>query len=354
MDFSKKSLPVLLKFKNSENSVDILFPKEYPIKHYKEKVFKELKMESIEKLSRNLSKFFTLAVVLVAIFAYLIPGPGLAIAPYISYLLMLVLFGMGLNLSIEDFKRIGKNPVPVVLGTIAHYVIMPGIAFLLVHLFHLTGPAAVGVILVGSCPSGTSSNVMAFLAGGDVALDVSIGFLSTLLAPIMIPTLVSLLAGKYVSVPASQMFFNTLKIVLIPIVLGVLIHTFFGTKIEKVNHLTPLISQVAILIIIMAVFSANHNQIASKDSLIVVPVVILHNLLGYLLGYTFARIIGLNLAQQKAITFEVGMQDSALGATLAMKFFVPQAAMASTIFSIWHNISGSILSSWWRNHSPRY
>ena len=166
----------------------------------------------------------------------------------------------------------------------------------------------------------------------------------------MIPLLVSTLAGKYVEVPALSMFLNTLKIVLIPVLLGVLVHTLFGKKVEKVNHVTPLISQVAILAIICAVFSANHAQFTNKASLLIIPVVMLHNLFGYLLGFVFAKATHLNLRQQKAITFEVGMQDSALGATLAMKFFVPQAAIASTIFSIWHNISGSILSSWWRNH----
>lgn len=310
-------------------------------------------MKTLETVTHWLSKYFTLLVVAVALFSYFVPAVGLQIAPHTSVLLMIVLFGMGLSLNLDDFKRIGKNPIPVILGTVAHYVIMPGIAFLLVHIFHLQGAAAVGVILVGSCPSGTSSNVMAFLAGGDVALDVSIGLLSTLLAPVMIPLLVSTLAGKYVDVPAGDMFFNTLKIVLIPVVLGVLLHTVFGKKVERVNHVTPLISQVAILAIICAVFSANHAQFTNHESLLIIPVVMLHNLFGYFLGFLFAKVTHLNLRQQKAITFEVGMQDSALGATLAMKFFVPQAAIASTIFSIWHNISGSVLSAWWRNHSEK-
>ena len=307
-------------------------------------------MRTLETLTKFVSKNFTVLVIIVALFSYFFPSLGLSIAPHTSILLMVVLFGMGLSLNVGDFKRIGKHPVPVILGTVAHYIIMPGMAFLLVHLFHLQGAAAVGGILVGSCPSGTSSNVMAFLAGGDVALDVSIGLLSTILAPVMIPLLVSTLAGKYVEVPALSMFLNTLKIVLIPVLLGVLVHTLFGKKVEKVNHVTPLISQVAILAIICAVFSANHAQFTNKASLLIIPVVMLHNLFGYLLGFVFAKATHLNLRQQKAITFEVGMQDSALGATLAMKFFVPQAAIASTIFSIWHNISGSILSSWWRNH----
>ena len=258
---------------------------------------------------------------------------------------------MGLTLTTEDFKRIAKRPIPVVLGTVAHYVIMPGLAWLLCMIFHLKGATAAGVILVGSCPSGTSSSVMAFLSGGDVALDVSIETLSTLLAPLMIPTLLSFLAGQYVSVPAQSLFLSTLRIVVVPIILGVLIHSIFGKKIDAIIKIMPLISQAAILLIVGAVVSANHANIFTAATALVIPVVMLHNLCGYALGFGFSKILGLEEPQQKAITFEVGMQDSSLGATLAMKYFVPQAAIPSTIFSIWHNISGSILSSWWKNHS---
>ncbi|MCI1831904.1 MAG: bile acid:sodium symporter family protein [Bifidobacterium sp.] len=306
-------------------------------------------MNAVKSISRGLSRYFTLFVIVVAVFSFFVPQVGTAVAHYTSYLLMVVIFGMGLNLTIDDFKRIGKHPLPVILGTVAHYVIMPLIALLLVTIFHLDGAAAAGVILVGCCPSGTSSNVMAFLAGGDVALDVSIGILSTLLAPIMLPLLVSVLAGKYVDVPFASMFLNTAEIVLIPIMLGVLIHTFFKDRVDKVREATPLVSQVAILIIIMAVFAANSSEFLKPETLLIIPVVMLHNLCGYGLGFLFAKAIRLDYRQQKAITFEVGMQDSALGATLALRFFTPQAAIASTIFSVWHNISGSVLSSWWAN-----
>lgn len=310
-------------------------------------------MKQVTAASKWVSKYFTLLVVVAAVFAFMVPAVGLAIVPYASYLLMVVLFGMGLSLNVADFKRIAKNPLPVILGTVAHYVIMPSLAFLLVKLFHLEGALAVGVVLVGSAPSGTSSNVMAFIAGGDVALDVSIGVLSTLLAPVMLPLLVSFLAGSYIDVPAAAMFFNTIKIVLLPIVLGVVLHTFFGHKLDKVNQVTPMISQLAILTLIVAVFSANHATFTNAATLLVIPVVMLHNLCGYALGFVFAKAIKLDHAQQKAITFEVGMQDSALAATLALKFFTPQAAVAATIFSIWHNLSGSVLATWWKDRDEK-
>ncbi|MFM1591600.1 bile acid:sodium symporter family protein [Streptococcus mutans] len=311
-------------------------------------------MESLTQFSKKLSKWFTLVVVIWAVFNYFLPTTSRWVIPNTSYLLGIILFGMGLTLTTEDFVRISKRPVPVALGTVAHYVIMPSLAWLLCLIFHLKGATAAGVILVGSCPSGTSSSVMAFLSGGDVALDVSIEILSTLLAPVMLPLLLSVLAGQYIAVPALSLFLSTLRIVVVPIILGVLIHTFFGKKIAVVIKLMPLISQVAILLIIGAVVSANHANIFTAATALVIPVVMLHNLCGYSLGYAFAKLLHLEEPQQKAITFEVGMQDSSLGATLAMKYFVPQAAIPSTIFSIWHNISGSILSSWWKNHSQSH
>lgn len=308
-------------------------------------------MEKLTDFSRQLSKWFTLVVIIWAFFNYLLPQTSTWVIPNTSYLLGIILFGMGLTLQTEDFVRISKRPIPVILGTVAHYIIMPSLAWLLCHLFHLTGATAAGVILVGSCPSGTSSSVMAFLSGGDVALDVSIEILSTLLAPIMLPLLLSILAGQFIAVPAASLFLSTLRIVVVPIILGVLVHTLLGKKINAIIQLMPLISQVAILLIIGAVVSANHANIFTTATALVIPVVMLHNLCGYGLGFAFSKLLHLKEPQQTAITFEVGMQDSSLGATLAMKYFVPQAAIPSTIFSIWHNISGSILSSWWKNHS---
>ena len=282
-------------------------------------------MESLVSFSKWLSKWFTVAVILWAAFNYALPATSSWVIPNTAYLLGLILFGMGLTLTTEDFKRIAKRPIPVVLGTVAHYVIMPGLAWLLCMIFHLKGATAAGVILIET--------------------------LSTLLAPLMIPTLLSFLAVQYVSVPAQSLFLSTLRIVVVPIILGVLVHSIFGKKIDAIIKIMPLISQAAILLIVGAVVSANHANIFTAATALVIPVVMLHNLCGYALGFGFSKILGLEEPQQKAITFEVGMQDSSLGATLAMKYFVPQAAIPSTIFSIWHNISGSILSSWWKNHS---
>ncbi|KRL67389.1 bile acid:sodium symporter family protein [Companilactobacillus versmoldensis] len=310
-------------------------------------------MERAEALGKWVGRWFTVLVVIWAVFNYLLPQTSQWVIPNTSYLLGIILFGMGLTLRGEDFVCIAKRPLPVILGTVAHYVIMPTIAWLLCQIFHLTGATAVGVILVGSCPSGTSSSVMAYLAGGDVALDVSIETLSTILAPLALPGLLMFYAGQYVTIPTTSLFLSTIRIVLIPIILGVVIHTIFKKHIDYITRALPLISQTAILLIIGAVISANHAELFTATTALVIPVVVLHNLSGYGIGFLFSILIRLKDPQRKAITFEVGMQDSSLGATLAMMFFSPAAAIPSTIFSVWHNISGSVLSSYWRSHTER-
>ena len=270
-------------------------------------------MQKIKAFGDWLTKWFTVIVIVWAVFNYFVPQTSLWGKSYTGYFLGIVLFGMGLTLTLDDFKRILTQPLMVVVGTVAHFVIMPLVAVLLCWIFRLDGPLAVGVILVGCCPSGTSSNVMSYLSRGDVALDVSIGILSTLCAPFMIPLLMQWLASQYVTVPVESLFLNAVK-----------------------------------------VFVAS--------SLLAIPVVILHNLCGYALGFGFSKLMykvypkGFRYAQQKAITFEVGMQDSALGATLALSSFAsnPLAAVPSTFFSVWHNISGSVLSSWWREHDDKH
>ncbi len=319
-------------------------------------------MEKVKGAADWLTKWFTLIVIVWAVFNYFVPATSVWGKSYTGYLLGIVLFGMGLTLSIDDFARIIRQPLMVIVGTVAHYVIMPLIAVLLCWIFRLDGPLAVGVILVGCCPSGTSSNVMSYLSRGDVALDVSIGILSTLLAPLMIPLLMQGLASRYVDIPWQSLFLSALKVVLLPIALGLICHAIFKEKIAKVTVALPIVSQVAILLIIGVVVAVNQAKLFSPETLLAVPVVMLHNLCGYGLGYGFSKLMykvypkGFKYAQQKAITFEVGMQDSALGATLALTSFAatPVAAIPSTFFSVWHNISGSVLSSWWRRHDDKY
>jgi BASS family bile acid:Na+ symporter len=319
-------------------------------------------MSRVVQFGKWLTRWFTVVVVVWAIINFFLPQTSMWAKSYTNYFLSIILFGMGMTLSIEDFKRIVKMPLMVIVGTLAHYIIMPLLAVALCKIFHLDGMIAVGVILVGCCPSGTSSNVMSFLSRGDVALDVSIGLLSTLCAPIMVPLLMSGLASQYVQIPVTKLFLTALEVVLIPVALGVAVHAIFGNRVQKVTVALPAVSQIAILVIIGVVVSVNNAKLFTVETAMVLPVVMLHNLCGYGLGYLFSRLMfkvypkGFRYAQQKAITFEVGMQDSALGATLALQAFAanPVVAIPSTFFSVWHNISGSVLSSWWRRHDDDY
>ncbi|RBP97986.1 sodium transporter [Bifidobacterium aemilianum] len=319
-------------------------------------------MKTVEKFGNWLTKWFILVVVVWAMANFFLPSISIWAKSYTNYFLSIILFGMGLTLDIEDFKRIVKMPLMVIVGTVAHYIIMPLLAVLLCWVFRLDGVVAVGVILVGCCPSGTSSNVMSYLARGDVALDVSIGLVSTLLAPIMIPFLMSTLASQYVTIPTQKLFLTALEVVLIPVCLGLAVHAIFKDKVKKVTVALPAVSQICILVIIGVVVAVNHAKLFSAETALVLPVVMLHNLCGFSLGFGFSKLMyriypkGFRYAQQKAITFEVGMQDSGLGATLALQAFAanPVVAIPSTFFSVWHNISGSLLADWWRQHDDKH
>ncbi|WP_010631586.1 bile acid:sodium symporter family protein [Sporolactobacillus vineae] len=304
-------------------------------------------MKVVVSVGRFLGKYFALFVLAAAVLCYFQPAVVTWVLPYVSYLLGLVMFGMGMTLKRSDFSEVFKRPKDVLVGVCAHYLIMPLIAYALCLVFRLPAPVAVGVILIGCCPSGTSSNVMCYLAKGDVALGVSIGAVSTLIAPVMLPLILWLLAGRWVKIPTSSLFMSVVEIVILPIVLGVLVNTLFGKKVEKATEALPLVSTISIILIAGGVVAANRTTLFAVGTLILIPVVILHNLLGYSLGFLFSRLLGMNHPKSRAVTFEVGMQNSALGVTLAMAFFSPIAAVPGTLFSVWHNMSGSLLASYW-------
>ena len=231
----------------------------------------------------------------------------------------------------------------VLLGVVAQFLIMPLLAVLLVNIFSLDPMVALGVILVGCCPGGTASNVMTYLARGDVALSVTITACSTLLAPFLTPLLLELYAHKTVDIAVGAMMLSIIEMVLLPIVAGVFIN------LQVLRDALPLISVICIVLILASVVALSKGAIA-KSGMIIFAVVILHNLLGYLLGLLAARLAGMNSAQCRAVMIEVGMQNSALGATLGTKYFSPEAALPSAIFSVWHNISGALvanLCTWW-------
>ena len=309
-------------------------------------------MKIISRLSELASNTFAYWVILIAVAAFYQPSFFHWIAPYIPVLLGIIMYGMGLTLTLQDFKEVIHSPYSVLVGVLAQFIIMPMLAIGLSTLFRLPPEIAVGVILVGCCPGGTASNVITFLARGNTALSVTITSCSTLLAPILTPMLTYLLARKWLPVSMSDMFLSILEIVLIPIILGIITRIFVKERAEKATSLFTLISVFGIILVVAAVVSINTKNLANSGLLIFL-IVILHNGLGLLLGYLAGKILKLPYPDQKAIAIEVGMQNSGLGAALATAHFSPIAALPSAIFSVWHNISGPLLATYWRNKMKR-
>ncbi|MBH9335499.1 bile acid:sodium symporter family protein [Pseudomonas aeruginosa] len=311
-------------------------------------------MRALTALSRFVSASFPFWVLLFAILAFFRPAWFLPLTAAIAPLLGLGMFGMGLTLKGEDFREVARHPIRVLIGVLAQFVIMPGLAWLLCRLLQLPAEIAVGVILVGCCPGGTASNVMTWLSRGDVALSVAITSVTTLLAPLVTPALVWLLASAWLPVSFAAMFLSILQVVLVPIALGLLAQRLLGERPRQVAEVLPLVSVFSIVVIIAAVVAASQARIA-ESGLLIMAVVMLHNGFGLLLGYLTGKLTGMPLAQRKALAIEVGMQNSGLGAALANAHFSPLAAVPSALFSVWHNLSGSLLAALFRrlDDTPR-
>ncbi len=303
-------------------------------------------MDFLRKVSRFVGKYMAVIVIAMALLALLRPGVvGFLKTGYINCLLCIVMFGMGLTLKIADFKVVFSHPRDVCIGFLAQFTIMPLLAWLLSRVFGLSPELTVGVILVGTCPGGTSSNVITYLAKGDVPLSVGMTAVSTIFAPIMTPLLTYLYAGETVDVQLLPMFLSILQVVIIPIALGFAINHFFPKFADGAADLLPLVSTLAIVAIVGAVVSANAAKILDCG-LMVLCVVVLHNLMGYALGYGAARLLGMEPRKCRTVSIEVGMQNSGLATSLATVHFAqyPLATLPGALFSVWHNVSGAILA----------
>ncbi|MEK5080111.1 bile acid:sodium symporter family protein [Solibacillus sp. FSL W7-1436] len=303
-------------------------------------------MGVLQKVGKFAGNTFAIWVLVAAGLAIWMPEYFTWIGSYITILLGIVMFGMGMTLKLDDFKLILQHPKGVIIGIVSQFVIMPLLAFALAKVFNLPPEIAVGVILVGCCPGGTSSNVMTFLAKGNTALSVTITSFTTLLAPFATPALIYLLASEWLPVSFMAMFMSVIKVVLIPIILGIVAQFIFRPIVEKSVDILPTVSVVAIVMIVAAVVSGSRDKIL-ETGLVIFAIVILHNGLGYLIGFLVAKLFKLKYDDQKAVSIEVGMQNSGLGAQLAMAHFDPVSAVPSAIFSFWHNISGPILATYW-------
>lgn len=304
-------------------------------------------MKVLETISNFFGKFMALIVLVIAALALFAPVTCTWIQTgWVNYLLMIVMFGMGLTLKLEDFKLVFTRPKDIIIGCLAQFTIMPLLAFALGKVFGLDAALLAGVILVGTCPGGTSSNVITYMSKGDVALSVGMTSVNTILAPLLTPAITWLLLRTTVTVDPMNMFLSIIKVVIIPIALGFIINKLFGKVTEKLVTILPTVSVIAICMIVASVVSHNAEKIFSTG-IVVFAVVILHNLLGYACGFGLGKLLKLNVAKTKALSVEIGMQNSGLATSLAGSAF-PDLAMATVpgaIFSVWHNISGAILAN---------
>ncbi|MQX51769.1 bile acid:sodium symporter family protein [Alcanivorax sediminis] len=299
---------------------------------------------------QRLTQLFPLWALLFSLLAWWQPQWLVGGKPAIVPLLMLIMFGMGLSLTWADFQGVLKRPALIGLGVVLQYALMPLLAFLIGSAMQLPTELLAGLVLVGACPGGTASNVIAYLARANVALSVAITFASTLVAVVATPLLTWLYLGERIAVPVSGMLISLVQIVVVPVVLGCLLNTFLQRQLTPIRELFPLVSVAAIVLVIGIIVALNAGRI-SEAGLLVVIAVMLHNGLGLLSGYGIARLLRLDTVTARTLAIEVGMQNSGLGVALAIKHFTPLAALPGALFSVWHNLSGSLLATVWQRRS---
>jgi BASS family bile acid:Na+ symporter len=305
----------------------------------------------IVALSDAVGRWFPAIVVVTGAVALAAPDVFAGGTVAVPWLLSLIMLGMGLTLRPADFAVVARRPLALALGVAAQYVIMPLLAYALAKALGLSPELAAGLVLVGAAPGGTASNVMVFLARGDTALSVAMTSVSTLLAPLLTPVLVLWLAGEYLPVDTGGLFESIVRIVLVPVVLGIVLRAALPGLVERVLDALPLVSVAGITAVVAIVVGASAETVLSVGALVVVAV-LLHNGLGLALGYAVAKACRLDVSGRRAVSIEVGMQNSGLAAALATVHFSPVAALPAAIFSVWHNVSGSALAGYWSRRDP--
>ena len=307
----------------------------------------------MKKLCHYISDYMGMLVLATAMIALAFPNAFLLLRPtLINYLLGVVMFGMGLTLNLHDFRIVFSRPKDVIIGCLAQFTIMPLLAWALAWVFRLDEALALGVVLVGCCPGGTASNVITYLAKGDLALSVGMTGVSTLLAPLLTPLLTWALAGKSIHVDVTSMILSILWVVILPIIVGLLVKWLWPKFTEEATDYLPAFSTIAIALIVAIVISANADKLLA-GGLIIVMVVVLHNICGLGLGYLIGHLLGLASQKKRAISIEVGMQNSGLASSLAATHFAayPLATIPGAIFSVWHNLSGAAVAYLYRRRT---
>ncbi|MDD6134672.1 MAG: bile acid:sodium symporter family protein [Selenomonadaceae bacterium] len=299
----------------------------------------------MKKIIKMLVDNLALLVIAVGVLGAVAPWTLTWVGPYVSWMLGVVMFGMGMTLRVEDFRNVLKAPWQVGLGVAAQFIIMPLVAYGLVKAFQLPPELAVGVILVGTCPGGTASNVIAYLAKGDVALSVSMTMTTTLLAPIVTPALTWFFADAWVNVSFVSMMLSIAEMVLAPVLLGLALHHFAERQTARIMPAMPLVSVVCIVLLVGCVVALSAAKLM-EVGVLMFGLVVLHNSFGLLLGDVMACACHLDSRKARTVAIEVGMQNSGMAASLAILYFNPAAAIPGAIFSVWHNVSGSIVANY--------
>lgn len=284
---------------------------------------------------------FPAFILIGSIIAFVFPAPFLPWTQYITYFLMIIMFGMGLTLTIPDFKEVVRRPVPVIIGVVAQFVIMPVGAVGVAKLLGLNPALAVGLLMLGSVPGDTSSNVIAYLAKGDVALSVAMTSVSTLIAPFMTPILMLLLAGANVDVDAAGMAKTLAQTVLIPVIGGIVLRYMLDSWMEKISPVLPWISILGIGGVVFPTVAKNKDALLQVGAIVFLAV-LLHNVFGYVLGYYAAKLTGQPESYRRTVAVEVGTQSAGLSSGMAGKFFAPEAALPGAVAAVLHNITGAI------------
>lgn len=315
----------------------------------------------LSKLSQILSQKASIFIIITAIVTFFVPDLfGWVKGMTQTIILGIIMLTMGLTLTPNDFKLLAQRPLDIFIGSLAQFTIMPLVAYGLTSLFSMIPAFApystamtIGIILVGCCPGGVSSNIMSFLCGGDVAYSVGMTCASTIMAPVLTPLLVLLLAGEKVDVDAISMFQQILIVTIIPIAIGFLLNMKLGHKpvFSKIQSCMPGVSVISLACIVGGVVYTVHDPLVENGMLLFIitfGMVFCHNTIGYLLGYTVGTIFKFNKAKKRTISIEVGMQNAGLGTNLAMIFFVannPMSVVPCAISCAWHSISGTILAN---------
>lgn len=300
-------------------------------------------MSLFSNLNRLFKSYLPWIVLVAAALALLMPSYFTGLTAIITYLLQFIMFTMGMTMTFQDFKEVVRRPGRILAIELAQYLAMPFIAFVVAKMLKLPDQIALGLILVGSVPGGTSSNVITYLANGDVPLSIAATSVSTLISPIVTPLMLSLYGGTFFEISFSTMFISIVRVVLVPVLAGLVLNYYFGRYTQKVETVLPSLSSIAVLLVLMGTVAVNRQTIIESGWVIFLAVFV-HNVSGYVLGYGLSYWLKLDKAATRAVAIEIGLQNTGLAASLGLAHFSPLAALAGAVGALVHTLFGSIFS----------